>query len=167
VNLTTRTTWLTGAGLAAILTLPLASWAARPDRADVPGEQASPSSSTPSLPPSGGPVGPPSPVAPSGRPTDPPMSSSDLPTMRSPVSPPEEPTDRIRPNVVAGHLTRGGGGPCYGLVTDDGVEYALYGRDAGNLAKGTRVMVTIAPLQLLIYCGSGQPASIVRLTEVR
>jgi hypothetical protein len=170
VDLTPRTTWLTVAGLAVALTLPLAGCATRRDGAGVAGEQAAPSSTPSSTAPSGGPVSPAlpgSPVAPSGRPGDPPLSSTVLPTMRPPTRPPDEPTDRIRPHVIGGHLTRGGSGPCYGLVTDDGVEYALYGRDAGTLAKGARVLVTIAPLQLRIDCGSGRPASIVKITEIR
>ncbi|GAB3818052.1 hypothetical protein [Micromonospora zhanjiangensis] len=121
---------------------------------------------TPADAPTGPPAGPATPDS-STPPADPGLSSTVLPTLRPPVKPPQEPTDQLRPNVIGGQLTRGGSGPCFGLVADDGVEYALYGRDVGTFAKGTRVLVTIAPLQLRIDCGSGRPVSIVRISEVR
>ena len=88
-------------------------------------------------------------------------------TVRPPSGPPKKPTDNLPSDRIAGRITRGGSGPCYGLVTDDGVEYALYGQNAGTFAAGSHVRVTIAPQLLRISCGSGRPASIVEISPVR
>jgi len=92
------------------------------------------------------------------------------PTLRpsgAPSAPPKKPTDGLPSDRIAGRVTRGGSGPCYGVVTDDGTEYALYGTGAGTLQVGSHVRVTIAPLLLKISCGPGIPASIVELSVVR
>src|SRR5690349_7245222 len=49
-----------------------------------------------------------------------------VPTSR-PSGPPREPTDNDKPTGwIVGTVTAGGTGPCYGLVTDDGIKYALH-----------------------------------------
>ncbi|MEV4758210.1 hypothetical protein AB0J86_24250 [Micromonospora sp. NPDC049559] len=103
--------------------------------------------------------------APDGSPTStrPPLSNSRPPTVGPAAKPPSEPTDQRRNEVVGGTVTRGGPGPCYGLVTDDGVEYALYGRDAGTLTEGRRLVVLVGPQLLKVDCGPGRPASIVEV----
>ncbi|ASW53239.1 hypothetical protein CIK06_02165 [Plantactinospora sp. KBS50] len=78
--------------------------------------------------------------------------------------PPKDPTDRIPADTIGGWITRGGSGPCYGLVDDDGVEYALHGTGAGTLAVGTRVVATIGPAPADVDCGPGRP---VQLRSVR
>ena len=37
-----------------------------------------------------------------------------------------QPTDYIAGDRIGGRVTKGGSGPCYGLVTDDGKQYALH-----------------------------------------
>ncbi|MGW0432402.1 hypothetical protein ACWDV4_07630 [Micromonospora sp. NPDC003197] len=89
------------------------------------------------------------------------------PSGASPSVPPKKPTDEQATDRIAGRVTRGGSGPCYGVVTDDGKEYALYGSDVGTLQVDSFVRVTIAPLLLRISCGPGTHASIVELSVVR
>lgn len=160
---TTRTT--TTIGLSLVLSLPLASCATRQDGAPTPGDQSS-AATAPSSPATGtGATTPP--ITTPGQPGNPSLSDTRPPTMRPPGKPPQEPSDRIPPDVIGGHISRGGSGPCYGVITDDGVEYSLYGRNAGTFAVGARVTVTIAPLLLKIGCGTGKPASIVEIIELR
>ncbi|MFI7577407.1 hypothetical protein [Micromonospora sp. NPDC049497] len=124
----------------------------------------SPSEST------GGPTGPATtptggPVSPSGR-TGPSLSPTRPPTPGPPTAPPSKPTDLRRVDALAGRITRGGDGPCYGLVTDDGREYALHGTGKGTFATGTWVRVTIGPADPAVDCGPGTPATIVKIAPV-
>ena len=84
------------------------------------------------------------------------ISPSALPTITKPAKPPREPTDNL-PSTgwVAGMVTRGGTGPCYGLIADDGTRYALYSTTGVELTKGARVKVLLETTQLRIYCGAG------------
>ncbi|MEH0971949.1 hypothetical protein V6U77_12525 [Micromonospora sp. CPCC 205546] len=107
----------------------------------------------------------PGPTSPSGR-TGPPLSATRPPTLGPPTAPPRWPSDLRKANVLAGRITRGGAGPCYGLVTDDGREYALHGTDKGTFATGAWVRVTIAPADPAAPCGPGTPASIVKIDPV-
>ncbi|PRX12909.1 hypothetical protein [Actinoplanes italicus] len=88
-----------------------------------------------------------SPVTPSERP---------LPTITLTDKPPKEPTDK-QPSTgwVAGMVTRGGTGPCYGLIADDGNRYALYSTAGIDLKQGDRVKVQVEATPLRIYCGPG------------
>ncbi|MFC4020995.1 hypothetical protein ACFOW4_24045 [Micromonospora sp. GCM10011542] len=161
----TRTT-LTGAGLAALLAL--AGCAGARDGGDAVSAEPTPSG-TPSDPaPSAAvaPTGPtdPTPSSPAGRPA---RSRTPLPTLGPPTGPPRNPTDARKANVLAGRITRGGDGPCYGLVTDDGRQYALHGPGKGAFADGTTVRVTIGPADPKVDCGAGTPATIVTIDAVR
>ena len=64
---------------------------------------------------------------------------------------------------VNAKVTRGGDGPCYGVTTDDGKAYAVYAEDAASLAKGTRIRARLTPGRTPVNCGSGTPATVVRL----
>ncbi|MGC4877556.1 hypothetical protein ACLQ26_15040 [Micromonospora sp. DT43] len=160
----TRTT-LTGAGLAALLAL-TGCTGTRIEGDPVPTEQ------TPSGTPS---IGTPSSAAtPSSR-TDPTGSSpSDrpsrsqipLPTLRPPTGPPRNPTDARKAIVLAGRISRGGDGPCYGLVSEEGRQYALYGPGMGSFAVGTTVRLTVDTAVPDIDCGSGTPVRIVSIRAV-
>ncbi|MEU7981273.1 hypothetical protein AB0B63_22425 [Micromonospora sp. NPDC049081] len=101
---------------------------------------------------------------PAGRPT--PLSATP-PTLRRPAAPPRHPTDQRRADRLAGRITRGGDGPCYGLVTDDGREYALHGTGLGTFATGTTVLVTVGPADPAATCGPGIPVGIVAINVVR
>ena len=85
-----------------------------------------------------------------------------------PTAPPSDPTDRIKnSDVVVGTVTRGGTGPCYGLVTDDGVQYALYESKDRDLTIGTRIEVQTRPTRLRIDCGPGQLVEVTALQLLR
>ncbi|WMF04602.1 hypothetical protein [Micromonospora robiginosa] len=129
-------------------------------------EQVSPAASTPapsgpaaSTPASPGPAASGSPAAPAGRPT--PLSATRPPIPRRPAGPPKKPTDARPAGVVAGWITRGGTGPCYGLVDENGREYALHGPDAGELREGAFVSLRLAPGDSAVDCGPGVPMRIV------
>ncbi|MFD6563407.1 hypothetical protein [Micromonospora profundi] len=93
--------------------------------------------------------------------TDPPLSSTVPPTMRPPVAKPSPPSDRRQTDLVSGTITKGGTGPCYRLVSEDGIEYALHGPDAGELRTGSFVTLRIGPARARISCGPGLARSIV------
>ena len=79
-------------------------------------------------------------------------------TPSAPSRPPKTPTDLVGDDgSVVGTVTRGGSGPCYGLVTDDGTEYALYNADGLALTHGTRVRVHVGPPSRQVDCGTGRP----------
>ncbi|MBQ0902643.1 hypothetical protein KBX63_11600 [Micromonospora sp. U21] len=103
------------------------------------------------------PAAPASPAPPSGRTATPPMSRTVPPTLGAPPKPPKptEPTDRRSTDLIAGHVTRGGSGPCYGLVSEEGVEYAVHGTGAGNLTEGSFVTLRISARSSEVDCGPG------------
>ncbi|SDT72519.1 hypothetical protein [Actinoplanes derwentensis] len=92
----------------------------------------------------------PSPVVPTS------TSASPLPTITLTEKPPKEPTDNLpETGWIAGMVTIGGKGPCYGLLADDGQRYALYSTAGTELAKGARVKVQLETTPIRIYCGPG------------
>lgn len=99
----------------------------------------------------------------SSTPSIPPLSSTDLPTPSPPGKPPKSPSDRITPGWTSGTVSRGGTGPCYGLVRDDGSELALWSTAGLDLVEGRRVRVRMVPSAARVDCGDGQP---MRLLEV-
>jgi hypothetical protein len=86
-----------------------------------------------------------------------------VPTGAPPSRPagiPKTPTDITRTaGWVEGTVTRGGSGPCYGMVTFDGVEYAMYSDAGVKLAKGDHIRARLSPAKLRISCGDGTPVS--------
>lgn len=97
-----------------------------------------------------------------------PSAPEPLPTLTQPTAPPSDPTDRIKKtDVVVGTVTRGGTGPCYGLTTDDGRQYALYEAAGRELVKGTRMTVTTTPSRLRINCGEGTLVEITAIAPLR
>ncbi|MGW3784885.1 hypothetical protein ACWD5Z_09865 [Micromonospora chokoriensis] len=85
------------------------------------------------------------------------------PTVRAVPRPPKatDPADLRATNAISGHVTRGGRGPCYGLVAEDGVEYALHGPGYGLLVEGSFVTLRIVSRSSEVDCGPGVRASIV------
>jgi hypothetical protein len=72
-------------------------------------------------------------------------------------SPPDSPTDLRKPNPwIVGTVTAGGTGPCYGLETDEGVQYALHSTAGTRLDRGTRIRVKTTPARVRINCGPGK-----------
>ncbi|WP_430781048.1 hypothetical protein [Actinoplanes sp. G11-F43] len=98
----------------------------------------------------------PTPASPAPSITLSPPPDHPLPTVTLTEKPPKEPTDNL-PSTgwVAGTVTIGGKGPCYGLLADDGQRYALYGTGGTELTKGDRVKVKLESTPLRIYCGPG------------
>jgi hypothetical protein len=86
-----------------------------------------------------------------------------VPTGAAPSKPagiPKTPTDILRsPGWTEGTITRGGSGPCYGLVTFDGVAYAMYSDKGTDLAKGDHIRAELTPAKLRIDCGEGIPVA--------
>ncbi|BCY05170.1 hypothetical protein L3i22_002580 [Actinoplanes sp. L3-i22] len=86
-----------------------------------------------------------------------------LPTITLTDKPPKEPTDNLpETGWVVGMVTRGGTGPCYGLISDEGTRYALYNPDGITLKERDRVKVKLETTLLKIYCG---PGSLMAMTE--
>ena len=101
----------------------------------------------------------------SSSPPAPGKSGTPLPTITKPKKPAKEPTDDLpATGWVSGMVTRGGKGPCYGLVTDEGTRYALYSTDGTELTKGDRVKAHLEPSLLRIYCG---PGALMTMLEVQ
>lgn len=93
---------------------------------------------------------------------------SALPTPARPTAPPSDPTDDTKATTsIVGTVNRGGTGPCYGLVTDDGVQYALYEAKGRALRTGVRITVDAAPSRLRIDCGTGILVEVKALTPLR
>jgi hypothetical protein len=95
--------------------------------------------------------------------------TASVPPAPAPAStPPSDPTDEIKPTeVVVGTVNRGGTGPCYGLVTDDGVQYALYEDKGRALTTGLRIEAATAPTKLRIDCGAGTLVEVKALKPLR
>ncbi len=106
----------------------------------------------------------PPPVSPSGRANNP--VDPGIPTLRPPNPKQSLPTDYIPGDMLNGRVTKGGSGPCYGLVTDDGVQYALHSTAGITLEEGSYVRVKVAPLRLKIYCGPGAHLALLKATKV-
>jgi hypothetical protein len=82
------------------------------------------------------------------------------PAPTKPAGIPKTPTDDIpSPGWTEGTITRGGSGPCYGLVTFDGVAYAMYSAEGTDLAEGEHIRAALTPAKLRIDCGEGIPVA--------
>jgi hypothetical protein len=106
-------------------------------------------------------------ATPSASPTPPATPTPSPPRQTPPSRPPAGPTDQFKPGWVVGTVTADSTGPCYGLVTDDGKQYALYTTKGFTAHKGERLRVRLGRLALKIYCGPGQHASIEERRPVR
>jgi len=128
---------------------------------------ASPSASSPSAtPPSAEPTsGTPGGESPSPDVTGPPPNRP--PGTLPPNRPPQKPTDTVVPGWVVGTITGASSGPCYGLMTDDGTEYALYSSKGFAVRRGERLRVQVDSLKLKIYCGPGRHAAVKQYEQIR
>lgn len=103
----------------------------------------------------------PSPAAPSA-------AVGSIPVAPLTTAPPNGPTDQIKKTAwVVGTVTRDSSGPCYGLETDEGTQYALYAADATKLVKGQRMRIKTAPKRNKMYCGPGTPAEMISAEPLR
>jgi len=108
------------------------------------------------------------PTAPSVSPRDSerPLSPVPPPTLKPPTVGPSQPSDLIPGDIIAGRVTKGGSGPCYGLITDDNRRYALYS-DAGlTIEEGSWIRAKIGPLRLKISCGEGINVALISFTRM-
>lgn len=81
--------------------------------------------------------------------------------------PPRNPTDAIKKtDIVVGVVTRGGSGPCFGVRTDDGAEYALWSSKPLTLTRGHYVRLRTEPSKLRIDCGPGEFRAITAVEPV-
>lgn len=60
-------------------------------------------------------------------------------------------------------VTTGGSGPCYSLKSTDGDTWAVYSKTSVPLDKGDQVRARITPGKTAVSCGSGKPATLVRV----
>jgi hypothetical protein len=89
---------------------------------------------------------------------------SPQPAITEKTGPPRDPTDSIKKtNLVVGVVTRGGSGPCFGVRTDDGTDYALYSVNPLTLTHGTYVKVRTRTAKVRIDCGPGKFLEITAL----
>jgi hypothetical protein len=97
--------------------------------------------------------------------TSPPVTAPPSPTTSS--EPPAAPSDFIpHTDLLVGTVVRGGDGPCYGLRTDDGTEYALHSTEGFDLPYGKRVKLRTESLHYRIDCGPGRPLGITGVESV-
>ena len=72
------------------------------------------------------------------------------------TAPPNGFTDQgKKTDWVVGTVTNTSSGPCYGLETDEGTQYALHATSGSKLVKGQRVRVKTGPMLVRMYCGPG------------
>jgi len=67
---------------------------------------------------------------------------------------------------VAGRISQVGSGPCYTVVNDDGVAFALVGGTGPTLAAGTWVRVTFGPAPAGQPSCRGKPVTIVKIEVI-
>jgi hypothetical protein len=106
----------------------------------------------------------PSPGTPSGG-TQPPLSSTELPTLK-PAKPPKTPTDRVPTDLIVGRVTRGGSGPCYGVIDEDGTHFAVYSTAGMSLGVGATVRIRFEQPKRTIDCGAGRPIQAIQIAIV-
>jgi len=90
------------------------------------------------------------------------------PGAKKPSGIPKTPTDKIEsPGWTEGWITRGGAGPCYGLVDNDGKPYAIYSDAGTELKKGEYVRARLVPARLRISCGEGAQMQMQAVERIR
>jgi hypothetical protein len=93
--------------------------------------------------------------------------TSPVPAWGPATKPAKDPSDRIKKtDTVAGMVTKGGSGPCYGIMTDDGTQYALHSTAKLELPKGKYVKVRAVPSASRIYCGPGKLLDLIQVDSV-
>lgn len=75
------------------------------------------------------------------------------------------PSDYIAGDTIGGRVTVGGSGPCYQVVDDDGVVYALHGTAGLVLEQGTYITAKVRPLTEGVDCGPGRAMALLSFTK--
>jgi hypothetical protein len=96
-----------------------------------------------------------------------PPSNPTPPTATPPTGPPRKPSDTVVAGWVVGTVTGASSGPCYGLVTDEGKQYALHSSEGFKVNKGDRLRVRTGRLAIKIYCGPGEHAAVKQYQLIR
>lgn len=97
----------------------------------------------------------------------PPPPPAAAPPSSSPPSAPSAPSDFLpHTDLLVGTVVRGGDGPCYGVRTDDGTEYALHSAEGFALPYGKRVKLRTEFMRTRIDCGPGSPLGITAVLSV-
>jgi hypothetical protein len=84
--------------------------------------------------------------------------------MAPPPKPPKVPSDLQGAAFRTGTVTIGGAGPCYGFLTEDGAELALYSEAGLVLIEGQTITVQVSPAAFTADCG---PGLLMRLLSVK
>ncbi len=83
-----------------------------------------------------------------------------------PSGAPTVPTDPSPKDRVAGRISQVGSGPCYTVMNDDGIAYALVGGTGPTLAAGTWVRATFGPAPAGPASCPGKPVTIVKIEVI-
>ncbi|MDY7085197.1 MAG: hypothetical protein SYR96_08845 [Actinomycetota bacterium] len=98
---------------------------------------------------------------PAGQPAD--SEASPLPPPSRPAAIASPDLSALRVGSINATVTKGGGGPCYGLLSEDGVAWSVYSKKSVPIAKGDHVQARITPGKTPMDCGSGRPATLDRI----
>jgi hypothetical protein len=98
--------------------------------------------------------------------TTPAATTQTEPNLPVPSGAPSVPTDPYPLDRVAGRISQVGSGPCYTVVNDDGVAFALVGGTDPALAAGTWVRVTFRPEAAGPASCPGKPVTIVKIEVI-
>jgi hypothetical protein len=93
-------------------------------------------------------------------------TSQTEPNLPVPSGAPSVPSDPYPLNLVAGQISQVGSGPCYTVVNDDGIAFALVGGTGPTLAAGTWVRVTFGPAPAKPASCPGKPVTIVKVEVI-
>jgi hypothetical protein len=146
-----RASLAVAATLAAIAVLPLGA-CAQPAARDLATDESEPAAGTSA-------TTPPTTVTTTG-----PASTTETePNLPVPSGAPSVPTDPSPLNVVAGRISQVTSGPCYTVVNDDGIAFALVGGSGPTLTAGTWVRVTFGPSPKSSASCPGRPVTIVKI----
>jgi hypothetical protein len=92
----------------------------------------------------------------------PPEAATSIPIAPLTTAPPNGPTDQIKKtDWLVGTVTKDSSGPCYGMETDEGTQYALHASDGTKLVKGQRMRIKTGPMLVRMYCGPGTPLEMI------
>lgn len=98
---------------------------------------------------------------PAGQPAD--SEASPLPPPSRPAGVAAPDLSSLRVGSITATVTKGGSGPCYGLLSEDGVAWSVYSKKPVPITKGDHVQARITPGKTPVDCGSGRSATLDRV----
>ena len=105
-------------------------------------------------------------ITPTAATTTPTSINQTEPNLPVPSGAPSVPTDPYPLDRVAGQISQVGSGPCYTVMNDDGVSFALVGGTGPALAAGTWVRATFGPAPAAPPSCPGRPVTIVKIEVI-